>query len=249
MASAFKSISTILNVLQSVLALILAGVSMWFFVELKTFTDLRDRDRYLLDFEVYWPQILPWVFFVVCLIVIFVSMCGAYGAYTNKKPALVTYVTFLSIVTIGALAAGTLGLVCGDSKTTDDFMATTVSDAYSQMKLRKEVITAFGNIEKRFRCCGIKGSSDYTFVSIPESCCDKDELVACENSASRRRGCSEVAIPYTRMFIRYMSIGSIIVGVVCTISLIVAVMLAITARSKKDRLKSAAEKEPLKLPL
>ncbi|CAG9789937.1 unnamed protein product [Diatraea saccharalis] len=249
MASAHKPISTILNVLQTILSVILAGISIWFFIELKSLTDLRNRDRYLLDFSVYWPQVLPWIFFVISVFVICVSLCGIYGACSGRKAAVITYITFLSIVIVAAFAAGVMGLVCGDTKSTDDFVSETVRDAYSQMKVRKDIIVAFGKLESRLRCCGTSGASDYTSGKIPDSCCDKNELVECENSASRRLGCVEVVVPYSRMFIRYTSIGSIAIAVVCLASLIVAILLLRSSRSKKDRLKSEAEKEPLKLPL
>lgn len=247
--AAFKTISAILNIVQAIIALALAGVSIWFFIELKGFTDLRNRDRYLLDFNVYWPQVIPWMFLVLSLIVISVNVCGIYSACTKSKSTLYVYVTFLSIVTLAAFAAGMVGLTCADSKSTDDFISETVSDAYSQMKFRKEVGAAFGNIERRLRCCGIKGSSDYTHTTIPESCCDKDELVSCENSASRRLGCADVAVPYARMFVKFTSIGSILISLIGVGSVIVAVLLVKSSKSKSDRFKSEAESEPLKLPL
>lgn len=249
MASAYKTISTILNVLQAIIAVVLAGVSIWYFIELKGLTDLRNRDRNLLDFNVYWPQVMPWLFLFVSVVVITVNVCGVYSSCVKSKSTLYVYVTFLAVVTLAAFAAGVVGLTCADSKSTDAFISETVSDAYSEMKFRKEVGVAFGSIETRLRCCGIKGSSDYTHTTIPETCCDKNELVSCENSASRRLGCADVAVPYTRMFVKFTSITSIVIALIGVFSIIVAVLLVRSARGKSDRLKSEAEKEPLKLPL
>ncbi|CAH0403770.1 unnamed protein product [Chilo suppressalis] len=249
MASALKPITTILNIIQTLLSVVLAGVSIWFFIELKNLTDMRSRDKDRLDFKFYWPQWLPWLILVICVIVMCVSLCGYYGVCSGRKDALVTYVTFLSIVTVAAFAVGILGLVCGDTKSSDDFVTKAVQDAHNQLSNRQDVLMAFSSIESRLRCCGVTGASDYTKMKIPDSCCDRSELVDCETSASRRLGCVEVIVPYSRMFVRYTSIGTIIIGVVCLASLIVALFLVRSSRSKKDRLKSEAEKEPLKLPL
>ncbi|KAL0810255.1 hypothetical protein ABMA28_010418 [Loxostege sticticalis] len=247
--AALRLISTVLNIIQTVLSIALASVSMWFFVELKNIIDLRNKDRYLLDFTLYWPQVLPWIFLVISIIIIFVNICGFYGICKKNKSTLYVYVVFLSLVTLAAFAAGIVGLTCADSKTTDDFISGAVSDAYSEMKIRKEVIDAFGNIERRLRCCGIKGSSDYTHTAIPESCCDRDETVACENSASRRLGCAEVAVPYTRMFMKFTSVGALVIACISVGSLIVAILLVRSRRNKADRFKSEAEQEMLKVPL
>ncbi|XP_028171295.1 tetraspanin-7-like [Ostrinia furnacalis] len=247
--AALQFISTVLNILQTILSIALACVSMWFFVELKNITDLRNKDRYLLDFTLYWPQVLPWVFLVISIAVIFVNLCGFYGICRKNKSSLYVYVVFLSLVTLAAFAAGVLGFTCADAKETDDFISGAVSDAYSEMKVRKEVIDAFSNIERRLRCCGIQGSSDYTQSRIPPSCCDYQDAAFCENAASRRLGCAQVAVPYTRMFMRYTSVASLAIAILSVGSLIVAILLVRSRKSKSDRFNSTPEQEPLKVPL
>ncbi|XP_059054609.1 23 kDa integral membrane protein-like [Achroia grisella] len=252
MATILRSVSVILNVLYALIGFALAAVSIWYFIELKNITNLRNSDRYLLNFKVYWPQAIPWIFLAVGVLLVLVSLCG-YCSVCGGNGVLVIYYIFLIIAIIGSIAAGCVSLVYANGKPTDDFISEVIWDAKSEMKAHDDIATAFGQIETRFRCCGAKNPNEYTswMTHFPKSCCHPNSG-ACEFSNSityERHGCIEVVTEYARIFILALSVASLVSSLVGIINLVVAIFLWGNLKRNPTRLPHNNDIDTLKMPL
>ncbi|CAH2098555.1 unnamed protein product [Euphydryas editha] len=235
----------ILNAINLVMSLVIAAASLWFFCQIYEFTRLRNSNHYLLDYNVYWPQAVPWIFFFVALFVIGVTACGFAGARKKSRGLLSVYIVILSIVILCWIAAAIIALLLADNKSTDDFVKDTVWDVFDQAKSDNEVAESFGAIEKKLHCCGADSPRDYKNwkSEFPMSCCDmyhgwlEPYAIDCgftNKSANERHGCSTVAAQYARIVIKVLSAVSIFIASISIISVILAVIL-LRAVTKRDR--------------
>lgn len=258
-ASASKCLLTVLNVLYTILGLALAAGSIWFFVEVQQFTNLRNSNHYLLDYKVYWPQAIPWMFFVCAILVIGVSCCGFSGVKKNSRGIVLLYLAFLVIAIVLLLAAAVIALVFADNKATDDFVKDTVWDAYFQAKSDRDTESAFGRIEKKLHCCGADSPRDYKNWKneFPQSCCDvyfhgfyDTYTLDCEFTnklANERYGCSTVASQYARIFIKVLSGVSILTAFIGIMGLVSAVSLSRALRKKSRVVEQKNESDSKKV--
>lgn len=252
MAAVLRSVSIILNIVYALIGFALSTVSIWFFIELKNITNLRNSDRYLLNFKVYWPQAIPWMFLTVGVLLVLVSLCG-YCSACGGKSVLGLYYVFLILAIIVSIASGSVALHFADGKATDNFLSETIWDATSEMKLHKDIATAFGQIESRFRCCGAKHPREYTswMTNFPETCCDPGSVEVCEFSNSlphERHGCIEVVTQYARIFIQALAIASLVSSLFGVFNLIVGIFLWRNIK-KPRKLMHNNDIDTLKLPL
>ncbi|XP_045781290.1 23 kDa integral membrane protein-like [Maniola jurtina] len=235
--SVSKAVLYVLNTVFLILGLAIASASIWFFCEVHDFTKLRNSNHYLLDYTVYWPQAIPWVFFIVALLIIGVSVCGFTSARKKSKGLLTMYVTAMSIVIVLLIAAAVIALVFADNKSTDDFVKDTVWDVYFQAKNDNEVATAFGVIERKLHCCGADSPRDYKNwkAEFPMSCCDvfyrgwlDPYAIDCaftNKLANERHGCSTVAAQYARIAIKVLSGAAIFTAMIGIIAVVFAVAM------------------------
>ncbi|CAG9572569.1 unnamed protein product [Danaus chrysippus] len=232
-----KVVLYVLNTVYTVFGLAISAASIWFFCQVFEFTRLRNSNHYLLDYSVYWPQAVPWMFFFVGFFVLMVSGCGFAGVCRKNRGMLTLYAVAMSLVVLFCIAAAVVALVFADSKSTDDFVKDTVWDVYFQTKNDNEVADAFGIIERKLHCCGADSPRDYKNWKneFPISCCDvyyhgwlEPYAIDCEFTnklANERHGCSTVAAQYARIAIKVLSGASIftafiaIMGIVCAVSL------------------------------
>lgn len=250
----------ILNAINFVISLAIAAASLWFFCQVYEFTRLRNSNHYLLDYTVYWPQAIPWIFFFVAFFVIGVTACGFAGTRKKSRGLLKLYIVMLSIVILCLIAAAVIALVLADNKATDDFVKDTVWDVYFQAKIDNEVAESFGVIERKLHCCGADSPRDYKNwkSEFPMSCCDvyyhgwlEPYTIDCEFTnklANERHGCSTVAAQYARIGIKVLSAASIFTAFIGIISVMVAVMLS-RALEKRNRapVKNESESEKVLL--
>ncbi|KAJ0170646.1 hypothetical protein K1T71_014017 [Dendrolimus kikuchii] len=234
----------ILNVIHFILSLALTATAIWFFVEVQTITSLRNTNHYLLDYNVYWPQAIPWVFMLVGIIVLFVSCCGFVGAKKKSRGFIIIYATFEGIAILALIIAAIVALTCADSTSTDSFVKDAIWDVYSHSTTDTEIQQAFGNVEKRLQCCGAGGPRDYKSNrnEFPISCCDTyyhgwigSYNIDCDFTnklANERHGCAEVATNYVRVVIRVLAGASIFTAFVGIMNLIVAAALSIALKRK-----------------
>ncbi|KAM3968800.1 CD151 antigen-like [Aphomia sociella] len=253
MGTIFKPISIILNILYTLIGFALSVVSIWFFIELKEITDLRNSDKYLLNFQVAWPQAIPWIFLTIGISLVAVSLCG-YCSACGKKSVIIIYCIFLVMAIVASIIGGSVALIFADDKATDNFISEMVWDGLLETKLHKHKAIAFGNVERKFRCCGANNPGDYTFwmKSFPDSCCDADTTGLCDfnnNLPRERHGCTEVVTHYSRIFIRTLSIASLVSGFIGILNLIVALSLIKNLRRRPKKMRDNHETDTLKLPL
>ncbi|XP_050682494.1 23 kDa integral membrane protein-like [Leptidea sinapis] len=251
----------VLNTIYMILGLGIAATSIWFFCEVHDFTTLRNSNHYLLDYTVYWPQAIPWIFLIVSLIVIGVSCCGFTSVHKKSKGLITVFLTAQSIAILFLIAASVVALVFADNKATDDFVKDTVWDVYFQAKSDVEVADKFGIIERKLHCCGADSPRDYKNWKneFPTSCCDvfyhgflEPYAIDCEFTnklANERHGCSTVAAQYARIVIKVLSGVSIFTAVIGITTLAVAVLLsrALEKRRRIQRLKNEAESKKVLL--
>ncbi|CAF4953215.1 23 kDa integral membrane protein-like [Pieris napi] len=251
----------VLNTIYAVLGLAIAAASIWFFCQVTEFTTLRNSNHYLLDYTVYWPQAIPWLFLIVAFLVLGVSACGFSSAHKNSRGLITVFVTAQSIAIICLIAAAVVALVFADNKSTDDFVKDTVWDVYFQTKTDNEVATSFGVIERKLHCCGADSPRDYKNWKneFPMSCCDTyyhgfldAYTIDCEFTnklANERHGCSTVAAQYARIVIKVLSGASIFTAIIGMMSLGVAVGLSKSIAKKRriQALKNESESKKVLL--
>ncbi|XP_014358767.2 23 kDa integral membrane protein [Papilio machaon] len=232
----FRVLLHVLNGVMVVLALALASAAIWFFCQVYEFTSLRNSNHYLLDYKLYWPQAIPWIFLIVSVIVLCVTSCGFSGVKKSSRGLLTVYIICMSVVVLLLITAAVISLVFADNKSTDDFVKDTVWDVYFQAKTDNEVATSFGTIERKLHCCGADSPRDYKNwkAEFPMSCCDvyyhgfldlTRPIMECEFTnklANERYGCSTVAAQYARIAIKVMSAGAIFIAFIGLIAVAIA---------------------------
>ncbi|CAG9136825.1 unnamed protein product [Plutella xylostella] len=249
----------ILNIIITVLSVAVACASIWFFVQVNDFTNLRNKNHYLLDYNVYWPQIIPWLFFVVSLLVICVVSCGFAGTRKGRKGLLFMYMVSFGVVAVLMITVAVLAFVFTNHKQTDDFVKDTVWDAYVQTKNDPDVANSFALIERKLHCCGADGPRDYKNwrVDLPQSCCDtyyhgwlSSYPIECDFTnklANERHGCSQVAMQYTKIVIMVLAAVCILIAILGFVCIAVAAGLSKALRRKNRVMAAKLESESEKV--
>ncbi|KAL0803338.1 hypothetical protein ABMA28_017192 [Loxostege sticticalis] len=245
-----KSCAYVTNAIHAILGLALTCAALWLFVEVKQITDLRNSNHYLLDYNLYWPQAIPWFFIFVGFLVMSISFCGVFGASKASKGLVFTHIIFVSISIFAAITAAIVALVFVDNKVASDFIKDTIWDVYFQSKTNPDVAQAFGSIEKRMQCCGADGPRDYVNWkdNFPQSCCDvfyhgflEPYAIDCDitnKMANERHGCTEVATQYSSIAVKVLSAVSILIAVVGIISLLTSIQLSKKLRRRPRRVEN-----------
>ncbi|CAB3236657.1 unnamed protein product [Arctia plantaginis] len=235
---------TILNVVQVILGFGITCVALWFFVEVYNITSLRNSNHYLLDYKLYWPQAIPWVFILAGLLVICVSGCGFVGAKKKSSGFVTLFIAFEVTAILALIAAAIVALTLADTNSTAAFMKDAIWDVYTHMRSDRSVETAFGNFEKRFQCCGAEGPRDYKNWrdEFPISCCDTyyhgfigSYAIDCDFSnklANERYGCAKVVINYTSIIIKVLAGAAIFTAFIGIMNLVVGVTLSRSLKRK-----------------
>ncbi|XP_068624461.1 23 kDa integral membrane protein-like [Battus philenor] len=254
-----RVLSHILNGILVVLSLAIGAVSIWFFCQVRELTALRNSNHYLLDYNLYWPQAVPWIFLVIGVVVLCATACGFLGAGGGNRSLLTVHVVCLSIVTLLLITAAVLALVFADNKSTDDFVKDTVWDVYFQAKNDPEVALRFGDVERKLHCCGADSPRDYKNwkSEFPMSCCDvyyrgflDPYNVECEFTnklANERYGCSAVAAQYARITIKALAGGAVVTALVALGAVAAAVALSKALARKPEVMVAHYESESKKV--
>lgn len=257
--SASSVLLFILNILHVVFGLTITCTSIWFFVEVHSITSLRNANHYLLDYNVYWTQAIPWVFILVGVFVICVSCCGFVGAKKKSNGFVVMYIAFEVTAIIALIVSAAIALSFADSDSTNKFVEDTIWDVYTTMKDNKALEQSFGNMEKRMQCCGASGPRDYINWrrEFPVSCCDTyyhgwigEYNIDCDFTnklANERHGCTEVATNYARIVIRVLSGACVFTAFLGIMNVIVAVTLSKSMKNKKRPMPVQLESESKKV--
>lgn len=232
-----RALSNILNALQIVLSLALTATAIWFYVEVQSIAGLRNRNHYLLDYNVYWPQAIPLLVLFAGIIAVCASCCGFVAALKRNKHFALAYVVLQAIAIVVLLVAAILAFAFVNSDNTKQFLIDTIYDVFGQSKTDVDVRSSYEIFEKRLQCCGAYTPRDYVGwrTDFPISCCDTyyhgwigSYNIDCDfsnKSANGRFGCSEVAVQYTRITIMVLASVSLLIAVIGVINLFAAVTL------------------------
>lgn len=230
--SVSKAVLYVANLVYALSGITLATFGVWFFIQLKELMAFIDLNRYYMNYHIYWVQVIPWILIITGIVLLFVACCGWCSAGTKNKGLLLLYVVFLAVTILAQIVLAVLVFVCVDGANTDDFIMEILVNAFHNANLdtshEAKARNAFGDIERKYYCCGARSPSDYRNArqDFPLSCCDEDpDLKVCEannNQAYSRQGCAVVTSLYAKIALKYIAIGAIFIGIAELVGLIVA---------------------------
>lgn len=232
-----KVILYILNVVYALFGVLLLLEGIGFYIYVCMFTSLRNSNHYLLDFKLYWPQILPFVFGFSGLFVMFVCCCGCCSAAKKNQGFTIMHALF-TLLTIGTVIAScVLALVYGDSDESHKFLKDALYDGFSEAKTNTAVSASFSSVESWLQCCGVDGSSDYkgSRKSLPNSCCgfDINSTQVCEytsKTANERHGCAPVGVSYSIISLKALGATAALTAFFGLLTLIASLSMGIRKR-------------------
>lgn len=236
-----------LNIVYIILGLAITATALWFFVEVFNITSLRNVNHYKLDYNVYWPQAIPWLFIFAGVFVLIVSCCGFAGAKKKKRTIVLTYVVFQVIAIVLLVIAAIIALVFADSDASDKFITDTIWDAFTNMKDERGIETYFGLIERKLQCCGATSPRDYKGRrnDFPMSCCDTyyrgwsiEPVFYCsitDKLPNERLGCAEVASHHARIIIEILAAAAILTAFIGALNLAAAGFLSKALKRKPSQ--------------
>ncbi|GBP84048.1 CD63 antigen [Eumeta japonica] len=237
------------NALLTVDGATLAGGGTWAYLHLAEIATLRNDNHYLLDYNIHWPQVAPWMFVCAGIAVLPVAMCGLCGALGRTRTALSLHALLLLLLVLVHAAVAVLVFLYIDGEPTETFIKDSVFDGIQNAKTEPEILKAFGRLERRLRCCGAHDVTDYRMWPTaldrrPLSCCSHDTLAAVCPFSSRevnmRFGCAQVAIKKTSRLDDFLMVGTVTVGVLELIGLAAAsmVLASRTSRAPHNQIES-----------
>jgi hypothetical protein len=256
---ASKVCSYVINIIFALLGLFIVAAGLWLYIEVVGLTGLRNSNHYLLDYNLYWPQVIPWLFILIGVVVLCVYCCGVFGVKNSNNTLIVTHIVFVSIAVFGLIAIAIVALVFGNSRSTENFIKDTVWDVYFQSKTDTQVADAFGTIEKRMQCCGAESPRDYVNwkTEFPQSCCDTyyhgwldPYVIECEiinKRANERHGCAQVATQYLRIAVYVLSGFSIITALLGFFVLSSSIRISKSLKPKPRNVTAKYESESKKV--
>lgn len=224
-----KGAFCIVNFLYTIMALITAAGAIFFSLAVKEITDLRNYEKYQLDTNIYWPQLLPYIFVAIGALVFFVMCCGCCGIGFANKELLITYNVFITVVILVLSAAGAVTVAVAIQKS-KEFTNETIHEVFKQAQIRPEVAEKFGVFEQALHCCGADGKQNYD--DVPLSCCDSVDDINCSGIMNKRKGCIEVANHWMKMLFIIGTTASGVTAFLCVISLVLAISILRSMRMK-----------------
>ncbi|XP_066456119.1 leukocyte surface antigen CD53-like [Eleutherodactylus coqui] len=119
-----------------------------------------------------------------CVIMVF-GFIGCMGAIKENKCLLLTFfILLLLILLIEVILAIVLFVY---EKEIDPYITEQLTISFEDHKQKRDNSTVWDDLQRRFQCCGINGSSDWD-ENIPPSCC-KEEKVNCKKETAFKDGC------------------------------------------------------------
>lgn len=195
----------IVNIVYALIAAALAYVVYLFSVEIQLLKDSRNYEKYQLDYDIYWPQVIPWIFGAAALAAIFVAIIGFFGAGFDSKSVSATYIGLAVISILALIGAGVTGVIKTERMVKQ--VNETILDVFTHSLEKKEIRQEFDRIERLLRCCGAMNQNEYAGIGLPASCCDKGT----ECHFTKRNGCVVVVTDYSSWAVFWY--GTVICGV------------------------------------
>ncbi|GBP84062.1 Tetraspanin-7 [Eumeta japonica] len=242
--SVCRSLLVAVNVLLAAGGAALAGVGVWAYLQLAEIVALRNDNHYLLDYNIHWPQVAPWMFVCAGIAVLPVAMCGLCGALGRTRTALSLHALLLLLLVLVHAAVAVLVFLYIDGEPTETFIKDSVFDGIQNAKTEPEILKAFGRLERRLRCCGAHDVTDYrmwptALDGLPPSCCSRDTLAtfcsSTDREANTRYGCAQMAAKQASRLFDFLGAGAAAVGVLELIGLAAALVILARRRSRAPR--------------
>ncbi|CAG4972219.1 unnamed protein product [Colias eurytheme] len=198
------------------LATVIVGI--WFFIIQYQFVELI-KPHHDIDLNLFWMQIVPWVFFIIGIIDVILGFCGLFKATKHEEFVINLYCVLMILFILCQITVATLLIVYVDRDYTDEFIHETVNNGFRKAIKDPETLLSFNSVENLYKCCGANSSSDYLLYrnELPVSCCDEYFGSLCDfwnEIAVERLGCGDAVTYYTKM------ISSVFAGTLLFICLI-----------------------------
>ncbi|CAN2391727.1 positive regulation of myoblast fusion [Pristimantis euphronides] len=144
--------------------------------------------------------------FFGCVIMVF-GFIGCMGAIKENKCLLLTFfILLLLILLIEVILAVVLFVY---EKQIDDYVTQQITTSFEYHK-QKENVTLWEDLQWRFQCCGINGSSDWK-NEIPKTCCKPE--VECKKETAFP-GCSEIIRSWFEKNFLYVGIVTVCISII-----------------------------------
>ncbi|GLV32500.1 Tetraspanin 39D [Carabus blaptoides fortunei] len=178
---------------------------------------------------------VPIFLIIVGVIVFVVAFFGCCGAVLEKHCMIITFAVFLLVIFTLELAVGIAGYVRRSEVA--DMLENNFNASLAEYKTNPELRTSWNTVQNDFKCCGIKGPSDWKAVynsdELPYTCCEnnsKDDKCTTSSKNVFKNGC----LPSLKEVLQSKAyvIGGVAIGV-ALIQLIGVVCACCLARSIK----------------
>lgn len=116
---------------------------------------------------------------VIGVIMLIISFFGCLGAIKENKCMILTYATFITLITVALIGvAVVIGVFHNQVKTEVERNMVDAMKNYGKDG-HEGVTNTWGYAQKTLRCCGVKGYKDWNEVltagDVPETCCKSPE--------------------------------------------------------------------------
>lgn len=193
--SAFKYLMVLINLLFWLIGLGIIGCAVWMLTDPTFLFSIGDpNNSYLIGL---------YIFLIIGSIMVFIAFLGCCGAFKESQCMLITFFCCLLIMLVAEVAAGAWAFHNRDhlNDMIEKSVSYTVTHEYSRVQSRT---IAFDTFQKKLKCCGAKGPSDWAAsiyndkdlgnkevislvvskiipnYKVPESCCRDDvDIKAC----------------------------------------------------------------------
>ncbi|XP_054739207.1 23 kDa integral membrane protein-like [Anastrepha obliqua] len=175
---------------------------------------------------------IPIAILVLGSVIFIISFLGCCGAIRENTCCTMTYSVFMLVLFLAQIAL--IVLVWTQRVKLLNYMNQVVSTIWNQHKTDPKVMDA---LQLTFNCCGLNGSTDYTFnlESIPNSCCGSSAVSCSVLDALKKPGCSAAFTNFWDKsidIVRYAGLG---VAAIELVAFIFACCLANQVRNTRRR--------------
>ncbi|KAK9512797.1 hypothetical protein O3M35_001132 [Rhynocoris fuscipes] len=168
------------------------------------------------------------VLFVLVSVIFITSLMGCVGAWTGRFQILLFYWIIMCLTSLVSFLAGVIALV-------GRIIIELVMRNSLKALFQKHNMNVINKLQEYFQCCGLNGTSYYSFEKeLPASCCPTS---VCDISHSYNRGCLIVIIEEMKKIFLTLGVSFIIVGIlICIVGSFAFYLGALIREEKKEKL-------------
>ncbi|CAD7015436.1 23 kDa integral membrane protein [Ceratitis capitata] len=175
---------------------------------------------------------VPIAILVLGCVIFIISFLGCCGAIREDTCCTMTYSVFMLILFLAQIAL--VVLVWTQRTKFLNSMDKVVNTIWKQHNTDQKVMDA---LQLTFNCCGLNGSTDYTFnlESVPNSCCGPNAISCNMLEATSKAGCEQAFNSFWDKSINIVRYAGLGVAAVELVAFIFACCLANQVRNTKRR--------------